>query len=294
MQGRIALPGLLMLVLISGCASGSHMSASGLSKRPVVLVSHGTERGQDRPIIDGVGWVWGIPKKIIYWNRRVENHQISDETVTAVEDYLEDRGLTDVKVRVNQYAPIDEWHRLQQNTEVAAGWRYTFGTFRWIGYTVFPGRVFGGDSYNPYTDTISIYSDVPSIGIAEAAYSNDVHHQQLPGTYATFQQIQGINMWHVTKSTTDALAYIQEHGEPAAQREAYNVLYPRYGYAAGLAVGSYVSIPGLQLAGAISGHAVGRHRSRQILDQQYEYAAVNANESLNLTDGPRDSEAIAR
>lgn len=39
------------------------------------------------------------------------------------------------------------------------GWRYSIGMLSWLQYTLLPGRLFGGDHYNPYSNTISLYSD---------------------------------------------------------------------------------------------------------------------------------------
>src|SRR6478609_1055460 len=121
------------------------------------------ERGQRRPVLDGVGWVLGIPSKIVLWDRRVDNHSVSSETEVAIAEYLAVNDLTSVKLRLNQYAPRDEWRRLVANKAVGPGWRYTFGAIEWVGDAIFPGRVFGGDNYNPYTNTMNIYSDVPAI-----------------------------------------------------------------------------------------------------------------------------------
>ena len=38
------------------------------------------ERGQPHKVVDGVGWVFGIPSKLILWDRRAENHHVSAET----------------------------------------------------------------------------------------------------------------------------------------------------------------------------------------------------------------------
>jgi len=73
-------------------------------------------------------------------------------------EYLEDNDLDSVLVRVNQYDPLGEWQRLVANKRLGAGWRYTVGTFELVKYTVLPGRLLGGDWYNPYTNTVNIYS----------------------------------------------------------------------------------------------------------------------------------------
>ena len=51
------------------------------------------ERGRPRKVIDGIGWVFGIPSKIVLWDRRVENHAVGPETEAAIRGYLDDEGL---------------------------------------------------------------------------------------------------------------------------------------------------------------------------------------------------------
>jgi hypothetical protein len=38
------------------------------------------EHGKPRKIVDAAGWVWGIPRNIILWDRRAVNHHVSCET----------------------------------------------------------------------------------------------------------------------------------------------------------------------------------------------------------------------
>ena len=128
------------------------------------------ERGQPRRVIDAFGWVWGIPSKLMLWNRKVESHSISPETEQRLEEYMVDNQLVDVKVRLNQYRPLDDWRRLVRNKSVAWPWRYTFGVVATATETVVPGRLFGGDHFNPYTSTIHLYSDLPAVALHEAAH----------------------------------------------------------------------------------------------------------------------------
>ncbi len=166
------------------------------------------EYGEPRPIIDSVGWMFGLPRRILLWDQRVDNHQVSKETVTAVGEYLATNRIDGVAIRVNQYAPLDEWRRLRTNQQVGAGWRYTFGLGHWVAYTLFPGRIWGGDWYNPYSNTVHLYSDVPQLGLVETAYAKDIASQEFPGTYATVQTLPIIALWHETKATNDVVSYI--------------------------------------------------------------------------------------
>ena len=97
------------------------------------------ERRQPRPLIDGCGWLWGIPAKVVLWNAKVENHDISRETEQVLAEYLAANHLEEIKVRANQYRPLDDWKRLTRNKSVAWPWSYTIGTLSVLGETVFPG-----------------------------------------------------------------------------------------------------------------------------------------------------------
>ena len=259
--------GLLIAGSLSGCMVFDRRMTSHEACTPSEIV---VERGEDRPIIDGVGWVVGIPSKIVLWNRRVDNHDISPETEEQLKQYMAQNGLYDTKARLNQYAPGDEWRRLVQNDHVAPGWRYTFGALDTLGYTLFPGRIFGGDRYNPYTNSVYVYSDVPALAQVPAAYAKDVNTRKYPGTYVFTQSFAGFNMIHETVTTKDVLAYTQSNSTTEELREAHDVLSPRYGLALGGTAGSFVNINpangSLQLVGLIGGHAVGRYRSSQIMD----------------------------
>ena len=228
------------------------------------------ERGREIMLLDGAGWVVGIPSKIMYWNARVDSHNISNYTEEEIRGYMASNGLYDTKVRLNQYAPLDEWRRLTQNKQVGAGWRYTFGTLHTLGYTILPGRLFGGDSYNPYTNSVHVYSDVPSLALVNAAYSKDVNSRQYPGTYAASQDFPGVNMIHESITLDDVLTYYESNAILEELQEADEVLYPRYGYVLGGTVSDFFGsrqFLGFQLAGLLGGHAFGRYQS-SLLDHQ--------------------------
>lgn len=257
----------LLGITVPGCMAFDRLTTSYEScPSDQILV----ERGEEFPVLDGVGWVVGIPGKVLLWNRRVDNHHISPQTEQAVVQYMAQNGLTDTKVRLNQYNPGDEWRRLVHNPHVAPGWKYTFGAIDTLGYTIFPGRIFGGDRYSPYTNSVHVYSDVPSLAQLPAAYAKDVNSRVYPGTYAFTQSITGLNLIHETINTRDVLAYNEANGSPEQQREAHDVLSPRYGLALGGTVGSFVNLNpatgAIELVGLLGGHAVGRYRASQIPD----------------------------
>jgi hypothetical protein len=225
------------------------------------------ERGEARPILDSVGNIVGIPSKIMLWNRRVDNHDVSDETEAKLANYLAANELIDVKVRVNQYAPRAEWKRLVKNDAVGAGWRYTLGTLSLVKYTLIPGRIFGGDHYNPYTNSIHVYSDIPAIAIHEGGHAKDFAQRTYKGTYAAaYALIPGVPLYHEARATSDALAYMHEHETFDQEQEAYRTLYPAYGSYIGDTLGGIAIVPAGVAWGAsvVGGHIVGRRKAREV------------------------------
>lgn len=267
----------LLVGLLGGCVAGCHtpprqpplappapQPAEAAASTGLVQI----ERGRPNKFLDRTGRVLGVPRQLLLWNRRVSNHNISDHTEQIVSDYLTVNELPEVLVRVNEYAPLAEWKRLRNNRRVGAGWRYTAGTLELLRYTLLPGRLFGEDWYNPFTDTINLYSDVPAIALHEAAYAKNIHHRRRPGTYAVLQHVPIVGMWYRTNATREALQYLEQHdGGSAESPEANRVLFPMYGGALGEQIGQFVPIPfvgaACHLAGTGIGHVVGRCRVHQ-------------------------------
>jgi hypothetical protein len=229
------------------------------------------ERGEPRPVIDGIGWVFGIPARIVLWDWRVENHRVSADTELAVVDYLDDNDLDHVKVRLNQYRPLDDWRRLTKNRTVGWPYRYTLGVLSVAGETIFPGRLFGGilggDHYNPYTATVHVFSDVPALAIQQAAKAKDFTRRRYPGTYALARNVPILDLWPETNATGDTLAYVQRLGTPDLEKEAYRILYPSYGASMAGAFDRFVPGPVMLpvYAGTVvAGHVAGRSRAGKV------------------------------
>jgi len=225
-----------------------------------------TQRGERRKVIDTVGWVVGIPSKILLWNRRVENHNIGPETEAAIAEYLQVNNLDTVRVRLNQYRPGEDWRRLVRNKSVGAGWRYTFGAVSVLGETVIPGRIFGGDHFNPYTNTIHIYSDVPAIAMHEGGHSKDFARRKWKGTYAAIYTLPIVPLYHESIASRDVIAYLEAIGTTEQRASTSRILYPAYGTYLGSAVGTCIPnyASPIYYVGVIGGHVAGRVDARQI------------------------------
>ncbi len=227
------------------------------------------QRGEPRKVIDAFGWVWGIPSKLLLWNRRVENHNISLDTEAAIAKYLYENNLDTVRIRLNQYRPGEDWSRLARNKSVGAAWRYTFGTVSVLGETIFPGRLFGGDHYNPFTNTVHVYSDVPAIALHEGGHAKDFARRKWKGTYAAVYVLPVVPLYHESIASRDVVAYLEKHGSSEQQAAARRILYPAYatyvGNAAGYGLPSY-SFP-LYYGAVAAGHLWGRYEANQLLQR---------------------------
>jgi hypothetical protein len=217
--------------------------------------------GEPHPTLDRIAWVIGIPDRILPLNKKINNHQLSEETAAKLEEYLQKNDLTDVYITVNQYDPKGQWQRLRENRRIGAGWRYSLGTLNWISYTLLPDRIFGGDYYNPYTNSLSINSDVPAIVLYEAAFAKDVHACNLPGTYAAINELPVISIWRRERAMRDVLSYARAHDDWPIEREAYCVVFPQMGAESTMLAAPFIPTiwrPFLGIGGAVAGHAVGR------------------------------------
>jgi hypothetical protein len=172
---------IFVLIVISGCASVPYQYGVDLEGSDVLGLRPDEpqiDRGNPHGFLDWVGHnIVSLPIKIILFNWDVANHDISKETEEILKQYLADNGLHNVKVHLNDYAPGGQWRRLVKNRSVGGFWRYTFGVLSVTIYTILPERFFagliGGDSYNPFTNTIHLYSDHPAVVLHEAAHAKD-------------------------------------------------------------------------------------------------------------------------
>jgi hypothetical protein len=273
----------LLALLFSGCAfkpyvpSGDNYPSPNTAFKDEPQIS----RGEPNFIVDNLGhYLFSLPEKLILWEWSMGNHQISENTEHAIRTYLDDNELKEVKVRLNEYAPFGEFKRLRNNQSVGAGYRYTIGMLGWLFYTIFPGRIFGGDNYNPYTNTISLYSDSRSVGLHEAGHSKDFASRNMKGSYALVGIVPLVPLFQEYIASSDAISYIQEKNDKKLEKKAYHILYPAYGTYIG---GELLNpVPGVRplgsLIGALPGHIVGRIKGAKVKEENKpaESAVLNS------------------
>jgi len=269
-------------ILVSGCARIPYRYGDKIEMEKTLKLRDGepqVERGRPNAFLDGIGhYVISLPSKLILWNWKVDNHRITKDTEDAVTRYLAENDLKNVKVRVNQCSPSGEFRRLFKNKAVGGGWRYTLGILSVASYTIMPGRFWGGDNYNPYTNTVNLYSDHPAIALHEGGHAKDFAGKKLKGTYAAIRLLPIVPLFQEGKATGDAIGYYIDKDYRTEQKNAYKILYPAFGtYVAGEGT-RWFGPPWLQYAssliGAIPGHIVGRIKAAGVEDKPTQQAAL--------------------
>lgn len=222
------------------------------------------EVGTPNIVIDGLGNILSLPKKIILLDLKIDNHAVSPQTTQAIRDYIQDnpQWMKETKVRVNQFTPVGEFKRLVKNKKIRWWWR----VFPGVPVTIFSlgGRLFGGDHYNPYTDTIHLYSDIAPIALHEAGHAVDTAKKVKEGwaDYYTLGRIfPAMTLHQEFEASHEAIHYLEKKGDQKEENNAYRILYPAYGTYAGSSTG----IPYGDVAGAMVGHVVSivpRHNAK--------------------------------
>ncbi|HIJ84633.1 MAG: hypothetical protein HW380_109 [Magnetococcales bacterium] len=264
---------IVLAIVLSGCATVPYERGRNIESDatpPLLADEPQVERGRPVVVLDGLGhYLFSLPSKFILWNWQVDNHDISQETEEKLKQYLHDNDLNKVKVRLNQYSPGSEWSRLFGNESVGAGWRYTVGVLSVAMYTIFPGRLLGGDNYNPFTNTIHLYSDHKSIAVHEAGHAKDFAKTEYKGTQAVFGILPLVPLFQEADATGDAIGYNQSLNLTEDIKDDYKILYPAYGtYVVGEGL-RWINLPlgldtAIRLVSAVPGHIVGRIKAAQV------------------------------
>lgn len=239
-----------LLVASVGCVSTPYEYSRDVEGKLTLPLRPGEEqivRGVPNAFLDGIGhYLISLPSKILLLHWNVNDHDISPETEAALRVYLHENGLCNVKVRLNQYAPGGEWRRLANNRDVGAFWRWSFGLISTSLYTILPGRFFagllGGDNYNPYTNTINLYSDSVPIALHEGGHAKDFaekSNRHWRGGYAALRILPLVPLWQEGVATSDALSFLYAKDDTPERKSAYRILYPAYGTYVGSFGGEY-------------------------------------------------------
>ncbi|MDB4443895.1 hypothetical protein N9174_00970 [bacterium] len=185
-------------------------------------------RGKAIEVIDLLGNILSIPSKILLFSRKVDSHMISSETETYILEFLMYHNLYDVKVRLNQYAPYDEIRRISQKNRMNILIRIYVWLFSMIAYVLNPGRLFGGDYYNPATNSVNIFSNHVGIALHELGHALDFSKRKYPGLYQLSRFLPFVALYHEYKASQYAVQFLKRKKHHEEEISAYRVLYPAY------------------------------------------------------------------
>ena len=242
----------LSALVAAGCATGPP-PYTGVGPHPQL------ERGAAVPPVDFLGNVLSLPMKLLLWNWRFNLHAISPQTEETLVAYLRTQALpaiADARFQLNEYHPGQDLSRRIHNRYVTWPYRVFIGLpVTLLVDVLLPGRLFPwGDYYNPYTNTVHLFSDHPAIALHEAGHVHDVATRRHKGTYAAIRLIPFVDLYQEYQATREAIRYLKETGDREAERSAYKILYPAYGSY----VGSYLFPPIGTIGGILLGHAAGQ------------------------------------
>lgn len=248
----------LVALLVAGCSTTAPYTGQG--PHPQIT------RGHPNALVDSLGNVFALPIKLILFTWRVDDHEVPAETEAYLVRYVDlPQSETDgTHFSLNEYAPGRALKRLTSNKKVAWPYRLLLGLpITLVVDVLLPGRIFagllGGDLYNPYTDTVSIYSSHPAISLHEAGHVHDFNSRTHKGTYALIRLVPFVDLYQEFLATDEAVTHLIDTKDQQQELNAYKVLYPAYG----TYVGGYVPFPGVAIIGALVGHFVGRAKARE-------------------------------
>ncbi|ASV10926.1 hypothetical protein B2G51_03065 [Leptospira santarosai] len=229
------------------------------------------EEGEPYWFLDFLGNILGALSKLILWNKKMNNHRLSEETKNYLRNYISENNLKDVKVRFNQYAPIDDLVQLWRSDNAHPLLKYTLGIINWLFGVIIPGRLFAGlltgDHYNPYSNTINLYSDIPSVVLHEGGHAKDFALRKYRSFYSLAYWVPIFGpLYAEARASEDALGYLRYKCDLKNELIAYRTLYPAYAtYATGPILSSTGKLVGL--AASIPGHIVGYRKEKKVEKQ---------------------------
>lgn len=197
-------------------------------------------RGKENKIIDALRSFFSWPAKLLLWNRTVGSGELHKDAETAVRLALDEGASPDTHVSINEYNPKLIWQRTFQNDKTSFLSKITLGTWSALIYTVVPGRLLygAGDHYNPFANTVVLYSDNLDVALHEAGHAIDFSEKQKkhfgPGLYSLARFFFPVALYQEAVATGKAFKFTKEHGASEDVKSSYALLFPAFGtYLAG-------------------------------------------------------------
>ncbi|BDA79936.1 hypothetical protein LPTSP3_g28660 [Leptospira kobayashii] len=244
------------------------------------------ESGEPYIVLDWIGNALGFLSKLIINDSRMSNHKISEETKQYLKNYIIENNMKDVKVRFNQYAPIEDLKQLWRSDNVNPVLKYSLGLINWFFSALFPARIFSGcpipyvcsgDHYNPYSNTINLYSDIPTVVLHEGGHAKDFSARKYKSFYSLGYSVPFFGaLYPEARATDDAIRYLRYKCDRKVELLAYKTVYPAYS--------TYVFGQILGIASAVPGHIVGSSKASKFLREEVPECKLAYEMELNRSD----------
>ncbi len=267
------------LLLQSGCIQKNYRY--GIANQDLLATLPRTPNlitvGGNHPRIDSIERTVQYPKKMFQnWfppsKPEEDPGALRLQAVQTATDYLDDNGLKGVYIDVREYNPREQWNRLQNNQRISSFWKYTGGSLYHLGYCVLPGRAFGMDSYNGFTNTLSINSTSSANSILHAGYVKKLYDQRYPGTYIAANWLPILPLFRDTAVASDVLTYARLKQNWPLERDLIPQVYAQLGgetvaqatsFIPGVAYFPFYFRPALTAAGSAAGSLTGTAVTKQ-------------------------------
>ena len=126
---------------------------------------------------------------------------------------------------------------------------------------IFPGRIFGGDHYNPITNSVHIFSNHPAIILHELGHALDYRNRKYPGIYSFFGFVPIVSLYKEFVASKFVFNFLKKKKYYKEELAAYRTLFPAYStYVAG-SIFEYIPTPiiiSLFTPFIILGHIIGQ------------------------------------
>ena len=218
--------------LTSGCVRNHYQYGLGKQFEPNTSeLPNPLTIGGEHPRLDRMERVVQYPVKTFKkWFRDPKKPEVDplvrqEQTLHVAQQYLVKNELQDVYIDVRQYDPKTQWARIKANPRISPFWKYTGGALKVATYSVFPGRVFHFNSYDPFSNTLSINSYNPKSSLYQAGMSKDYRSKYFQGTYAVLQNAPYVPIVQNANVASDVLTYARIHDLWELEKELYPTAY---------------------------------------------------------------------
>jgi hypothetical protein len=277
---------LLIVATAMGCATGPYRF--GRPDDPDgIAVQRRVIWGEAAPKLDR----W---EAALYWPMRLPflpekpADRPSPETLEALEQYLDQNGIHDLNIAIDEYSPSEQWWRTMENRQVGALCRYPCGMVTWLAGTLLPDRVFNRTGYDPFSNTLVVNCDNKAEILAAAASAKELRRYKLRGAAAVMPYVPFASLTHHGRVTQDVVTYARMEDDWELERGTYELRYPLLGAES---VGTFVfsSNPFATPIAGFAGHLAGQVAAKQqIRKRERQREMANAEREINVDSNPDD------